>query len=105
MDHHGKGCAGFSLPELVIAVSITGTLAAVATPIYVGQMKASCQRQAEATISQFLSQAQAFEDEYGSAPKSWADLDKIATIMTSSGPATGGDLSWIELPNCDYRET
>merc|ERR1712226_500934 len=75
----------------------------VAIPTYLDQKTASCQGYPNSIIQQAMSQTQAYNNEYGDAAQSWGDLDKVATIMTSSGPATGGDLSWIELPNCDYR--
>ena len=50
-----------------------------------------------------MMQAQAHNDEFGTPAEGWSDLDKIATLMTSDGPATGGSFSAIELPTCDYQ--
>ena len=95
--------AGFNITEMTVVVAILSALSGVAIPTYLDQKTASCQGYPNSIIQQAMSQTQAYNDEYGDAAQSWGDLDKVATIMTSSGPATGGDLSWIELPNCDYR--
>ena len=44
----------------------------------------------------------AFNDEFGTPADGWDDLDKIATIMTTTGPASGPDFSAINLTSCDY---
>ena len=95
--------SGFSLTEALVASSLVGILASIAIPGYIGQKNSSCQSYPESIISQAMSQAQAYNDEYASLAKSWNDLDKISTIMTSSGAARGEDLNWIKLPKCNYK--
>ena len=97
------GDPAFSLTEMLVTSSLIGMIASIAVPGYIGQKNSSCQNYPESIIEQAMSQAQAHQDEYASLAAGWSDLDKIATIMTKSGPAIGDDLSWIELPNCDYR--
>ena len=94
---------GFSLTEILVASSLIGVFATISLPGYIGQKNLSCQSYPKSVIAQAMSHAQAHQDEYASQAEGWSDLDKIATIMTSSGPALGSDLSWIELPNCGYR--
>ena len=107
--HTSKGQAvekakeGFTLTEVLATTAIICSLCSIAVPTYISQKTLSCQSYPESVIGQAMSQAQAHQDEYASLAEGWSDLDKIATIMTSSGPATGSDLSWIELPSCSYR--
>jgi type IV pilus assembly protein PilA len=98
-----KAKEGFTLTEVLATTTIICGLCSIAIPTYINQKTVSCQSYPESVIEQAMSQAQAHQDEYASLAQGWSDLDKIATIMTSSGPALGSDLSWIELPNCGYR--
>ena len=101
--YSNKASSGFSLPEVLAAVTIVGTLSSVAIPGYVKQLERSCQGDPKSIISQAMMQAQAYNDEFGTPAKGWSDLDKIATLMTSDGPATGSSFFPIELPTCDYK--
>ena len=110
MKHHAKllkqhNSKGFTLTEAVVAVAIIGSLAAIATPKYFNQIQANCQRQNQAFMSQLLSQTQAYYDEFGDQPKGWSDLDRIATIQTTNGPASGDSFSAIVIPGCNYSYT
>ena len=100
--HARENDCGFTLTETAITAGIVGTLAAVSLPSYVSQIDGNCQRQAETMISQALSQAQAFNDEFRKPPNSWSDLDNIGTIMTINGPATNNDFKPITLKGCRY---
>ena len=95
--------SGFSLTELLASISIIGILSAVALPSYTNQLSKRCQGDPKSAISQSMMQAQAYNDEFGTPAKGWSDLDKIATLMTSDGPATGASFLPIELPTCDYK--
>ena len=96
-------CRGFTLSETLVTISIIGVLSAVAVPEYTRQKEFSCQKPIEAQLSTLLSQAQAYNDEFGTGPNSWKELDKIATVMTATGPATSNDFDWIETPACNYK--
>lgn len=93
---------GFTLTELAVSTAIIGTLTAVGVPIYTSQIKSNCQKIAQANISALLSQSQAFKDEFGIPPSSWSDLDKIATFMTTEGPAKVDNFGRIVEPSCRY---
>ena len=94
---------GFSLTEMIVTVAIAGAIGAVATPTYINQSKANCQRAAESQLSQILATTQVFHDEYGEPPTGWADLDKVTTLMTTSGAAANNSFSAISLPSCNYE--
>jgi type II secretory pathway pseudopilin PulG len=91
---------GFSTTELVVAAAITSSLAAIGTPAYLSQVNANCQRQAETITGQLMTQYQAYYDEYRDTPSGWSDLDKMTTIMSTVGPASGGNFSPISLGSC-----
>lgn len=93
---------GFSLTEVLITVSIIGTLSAIAVPSYQNQYKRSCQIQSENTINALMATSQAYNDEFGTPATSWEDLDRIGTLMTKDGPATSSDFSAIPLAACNY---
>jgi len=93
---------GFSLTELLAVTVILGTLASIATPSYIKQLQKGKQGEAETLISQLITQASAFNDEYGIAPTSWKDLDEIATIPTDDGAASAADFSKITTPSGNY---
>ena len=93
---------GFSLTEIVSTVVIIGALSAISIPSYVKQISRGCQSQAESIVSQAMMQTQTYNDEFGTPPKNWDELDKVATLMTKQGPATGSTFGRIELQACDY---
>ena len=102
--HHGRSQGdGFTLTEMLTTTAIITSLATIALPTYLGEKKASCQGYPESIINQAMTQVQAHNDEYGAGPSSWSDLNRIATLMTKSGPAAGDSLSWIELAQCGYK--
>ncbi len=94
---------GFTLPELLTAISIAGILGSVALPKFVKQLDRGCQGEPESIINQVMMQAQAYNDEFGNPASGWSDLDKIATLMTKDGPALGDSFQPIPLQTCDYN--
>jgi len=94
--------SGFSLPEILVAASIVGILSAISIPSFVNQLSKGKQDEAHSLMTQILAQTSAFNDEFGTPAEGWDDLDKIATVMTSEGNASGSDFSTITLPGSNY---
>lgn len=94
---------GFTLTETIATVSIIASIGAVAVPSFYKQYQGSCQQQPRNTIAAVMAQTQAFNDEFGFPASSWEDLDKVGTLMSSTGAATANNFNWIELPGCDYK--
>nr|WP_115092948.1 prepilin-type N-terminal cleavage/methylation domain-containing protein [Synechococcus sp. UW106] len=77
---------GFSLTELMAAVSIVGILSAIAIPNYSNQMERTKQNSMAASMEQLLIRIISSKEEIGLPPKTWKDLSNQAVIMTISGP-------------------
>ena len=98
-----KAEPGLTLPEALMTVAIAGILSSISIPAYFRQLTKSCQGTPGQAINQSMGAAQAYYDEYGEPATSWSDLNKMATLMTKSGPAIDSGFGWIDLPSCDYR--
>ena len=90
------------LIETLTTVGVVGILSSIAVPAYIDQKERGCQAYPESVIATALTHSQAFKDEFGTHAEGWKDLDKIATIMTSTGPANENNFNWISLPSCNY---
>ena len=93
---------GFSLTEVLITVTIIGTLSAIAIPNYVSQLCRSESSEAESSIGSIQSIIAAFVDETSELPTTWNELTSIAAIMTNNGQAKGNLSTKITLPNEKY---
>ena len=93
---------GFSLTELLTAVTIVGILSSIALPNYVGQVNRSRQNEAASTISQIQTTIASYADEFGLLPTSWADLNDTSAVMTINGPATSNNFQAITLAGGYY---
>ena len=83
-----KNINGFSLTELLAAVSIVGILSAIALPNYSKQVERTHQSGMAAFMEQVLVRIVSSKEEIGLPPTSWFELGNQAAIMTKSGPVS-----------------
>lgn len=93
---------GFTLLEVLLTVVIIGILSAVAMPNYFNQVQRAKQSEAVATLAQIQNTLAAYIDEFNEIPDGWAELNDIAAIMTTSGPASLTTFGSINLPGGNY---
>ena len=93
---------GFTITELLAAVTIAGILMTMALPNYLNQINRSRQNQAASTIAQIQTTIAAYSDEFGILPSSWADLNDTSAIMTDDGPATEDNFEEVTLAGGYY---
>ena len=107
-----KTTGGFTLTELLTAVSILGILTSISLPIFSNQVTKTRQGEAEAMLIQLQISTMAYIDEFMIPPTHWGDLSRISTILTESGPIeastrdakAGGALSEeITIPSGKYK--
>ena len=93
---------GFTITELLAAVTIVGILTTMALPNYLKQINRSHQNQAASTIAQIQTTIAAYSDEFGILPSSWAALNDTSAVMTDTGPATEENFEEITLAGGFY---
>ena len=93
---------GFTLIEVLLTVVIIGILSAVALPNYFNQVQRAKQSEAAATLAQIQNTLAAYIDEFNLVPTGWKDLNEIAAIMTTEGPANLTTFNQIILPGGNY---
>ena len=94
--------AGFTLIEILVAISLVGILSSLALPNYLNQVNRSRQNEAISTIAQIQTTIAAYADEFGVLPTSWADLNDTSAVMTINGPATSNNFQAITLAGGYY---
>lgn len=94
---------GFTLSEIMITLVIVGILSTIALPNYFRQVQRTKQNEAAATLAQIQTTVATYIDEYNEEPSSWVDLNNVAAIMTTSGPAEGRLTVPISLPGGYYN--
>ena len=92
----------FTLVEVLLTVVIIGILSAVAMPNYFNQVQRAKQSEAVAILAQIQNTLAAYIDEFNKIPTGWAELNDIAAIMTTSGPASLTTFGSINLPGGNY---
>ena len=97
-----KTSKGFTLTEMLIAVSIIGMLSAIAIPNYLNQACRSKSSEAIASIGSLKAIIAAYIDETGVFPNTWDDLSTITALMTNNGVASGNLSNPITLPSGSY---
>ena len=95
--------SGFTLTEMLIAVSIVGTLSAIAIPNYLNQTCRSKSSEAIASIGSLKTIISAYIDETGVYPSNWDDLNSISAIMSDKGEMNGPFTKKLKLPS-KYHE-
>lgn len=97
--------SGFTLTELMIAVTIIGIISSIAIPSYTGQACKTKSSEAITSIGSLKAIIATYIDETGINPSTWDDLNSISAIMSKDGEMSG-ELSkkWV-LPNENYEIT
>ena len=80
-----KTTNGFSLTELLTAISIMGILSSIALPNYTKSACKSKQAEAINELTMLQTAAMSYADEYGAAPTSWEQVNTIMPVQTLSG--------------------
>ena len=93
---------GFSLTEMLVAVSFVGILSSVALPNYLNQVNRTRQDETTSTISRIQTAIATYADEFGVLPTSWAELNESSAVMTNNGPATQDNFQGITLAGGYY---
>ena len=75
--------SGFSLSELLIAISIIGILSAVALPNYTRSICKTKQSEIIGELSMIQSAIITYTDERGALPENWDDISEIRAISTT----------------------
>lgn len=100
-----KKSQGFTITELLVAVSILGLLSSIAIPKFTQQFTKAKQSEAVATLTQLQQKLASYVDVYKAPPPSWKSLSDYSLVMTSSGPAsetTAFTTTSITLPGNNY---
>jgi prepilin-type N-terminal cleavage/methylation domain-containing protein len=94
---------GFTLTELMIAVTIIGIISSIAIPSYTGQACKTKSSEAIASIGSLKAIIAAYIDETGVFPSNWDDLNSISAIMGQEGEMKGEFTKRWVLPS-KYHE-
>ena len=99
---NNKESKAFTLIEVLMTLVIIGILSAIALPNYFNQVQRAKQNEAVSTLAQIQNTLAAYIDEFNKIPTGWAELNDIAAIMTTSGPASLSTFGSINLPGGNY---
>ena len=76
---------GFSLTELLAAISIIGILSSIALPNYTRSVCKSKQAEAINELTMLQTASMSYSDEFGAAPTSWEQINEIMPVQTLTG--------------------
>ena len=79
-----QSTSGFSLTELLAAISIIGILSSIALPNYTQSVCKSKQAEAINEITMLQTASMSYSDEFGAAPTSWDQINAIMPVQTLS---------------------
>jgi prepilin-type N-terminal cleavage/methylation domain-containing protein len=102
MRKHFHMQSGFTLPEVLITITIVGILNSIALPNYLNQVNRTRQNETAATVAQIQTTIASYTDEFGVLPSSWAELNDTSAVMTDDGPATANNFESITLAGGHY---
>ena len=102
LHNTSKRSTGFSLTEMLVAISFVGILSSVALPNYLSQVNRTRQDEATSTISRIQTAIATYADEFGVLPTSWKELNESSAVMTDDGPAAKDNFQAITLAGGYY---
>jgi len=79
---------GYTLTEVIVTVSLIGTLSTIALPNYTRSVCKSNQTEAISEITMLQTAAMSYTDEYGATPTSWEQINSIMPVQTLTGSGT-----------------
>jgi type IV pilus assembly protein PilA len=102
-----KKIDGFTLVELLAAVSVVAILTTIALPNYTNQMKKTELKSCASTLAMVQTSTMLFNDEFSTPPRHWADLNSMSPLLTINGTAKEATdfKKPIELRDKIYRLT
>ena len=102
-----KKVDGFTLVELLAAVSVIAILTTIALPSYTNQMKKTELKRCASTLAMVQTSTMLFNDEFSTPPRHWADLNSMSPLLTINGTAKNATDSAqpIELRDKKYLLT
>ncbi|MDB4338214.1 prepilin-type N-terminal cleavage/methylation domain-containing protein [Synechococcus sp. AH-603-L18] len=76
---------GFTLTELLAAISIIGILSSIALPNYTQSVCKSKQAEAISELTMLQTASMSYSDEFGVIPTSWEQINTIMPVQTLTG--------------------
>ena len=92
-DRQTDDGSGFSLSELLIAISIIGILSAIALPNYTRSICKTKQSEVIGELSMIKTAIMTYTDERGVLPDTWEDINEIRPIKTLTSSNTKSEAS------------
>ena len=100
-----KNGYGFTITELLIAVSIIGILSTVALPNYTRSICKTKQSEVIGELSIIQAAIMTYTDERGVLPATWDDIDEIRPIATTNNGTKSTAKGALELKEMQTLRT